>query len=571
MTVDTLLEVAIPAHSTPTDTSASWDGPKAVADAPNSAEILRYMHAGFRGGDREAKTNYAIPHHKPRQGAAANISGVNNGLARLSQTNIDGKPGIERHLRKHRRDAGLEEAMEGREIRDAVAAVVETDELDEAEADRLLGAVVRRELEVREAQVVETGVEPLSEGALTGEGTAMIKLIAPGWGSSGYYGRDLLRRDGPLIFTEGLHMFWDHATPTEDAERPEGSLRNLAAVLTENAQWQDEGPRGPGLYAPAKIFEHFREPASELAPHIGVSIRAWGRSEEGEAEGKRGRIITELIAARSVDFVTLAGAGGEIVQLFEAAKPREGSDRPRKLEEARNAAEWLEARLHLAFTEIADFLFGQGFVTREERKALSAGIGAALDAFRGVVEEQAPGLMDRDPYDGPSDGMTATEETEPSKEGEMGNETKEAQELEEAKAAAERERDEAKREADRMAERLLQRDARDRIDELFSFDKQLSDRARRRVVETVLGTKESPREAPSTDDGKLDTTKLDEAVDRAYREEVDYLAEMTGSGNVRGMGGTGGDPTNEKTEEPKEDDLGSLFEAFGLPAEQKSA
>jgi hypothetical protein len=42
----------------------------------------------------------------------------------------------------------------------------------------------------------------------------------------------------------------------------------------------------------------------------------------GEAEGKKGPIIQQLVAAHSVDYVTTPGAGGQVVQLFEAARAR---------------------------------------------------------------------------------------------------------------------------------------------------------------------------------------------------------------------------------------------------------
>lgn len=51
-------------------------------------------------------------------------------------------------------------------------------------------------------------------------------------------------------------------------------------------------------------------------------------------------------------------------------------------------AEWLEARIHLNFTELADMLFGDGYVTRAERIALSGLIGDALDVFHaGLVSD----------------------------------------------------------------------------------------------------------------------------------------------------------------------------------------
>jgi hypothetical protein len=165
-------------------------------------------------------------------------------------------------------------------------------------------------------------VVPLREGAVGQDGTVALKLIAPGWGSSGYYGKEVLKRDGPKFFTEGTKNFWDHATEQEEAERPEGSLRNLASVLTENAHYEDEGPAGPGLYARAKVFSEFRQPVDDLAKHIGMSIRASGIAKEGEAEGRRGKIVERFTRADSVDYVTTPGAGGKVLQLFEAARTR---------------------------------------------------------------------------------------------------------------------------------------------------------------------------------------------------------------------------------------------------------
>ncbi len=160
----------------------------------------------------------------------------------------------------------------------------------------------------------------LREGAVLQDGTAYLKLIAPGWGSSGYYGQDLLERDGPKAFPKGTKNFWNHPTAAEEASRPEGDLTSVASVLTEDARYDANGPAGPGLYARAKVFEQFRQPVNELAPHIGMSIRAMGEARSGKAEGKSGQIIEKLTKGQSVDYVTEAGAGGKILQLFEAAR-----------------------------------------------------------------------------------------------------------------------------------------------------------------------------------------------------------------------------------------------------------
>jgi hypothetical protein len=147
-----------------------------------------------------------------------------------------------------------------------------------------------------------------------------VKIIQPGWGSSGYYPAEVLERDGPKIFTKGTKMYWNHQTPQQEAERPEGDLNNLAAELVTDARYQANGAAGAGLYADAKVFEAYKSHVDDLAPHIGVSIRAMGKVQHGVAEGREGAIISELTNKKSVDFVTAPGAGGQILSLFEAAR-----------------------------------------------------------------------------------------------------------------------------------------------------------------------------------------------------------------------------------------------------------
>lgn len=168
---------------------------------------------------------------------------------------------------------------------------------------------------------------PLVERAVRRDGTIPLKIIAPGWGSSGYYAPEVLERDGPAVFAPGLKMFWNHPTVAEEADRPEGDLRHLAAELIGGARWEANGVAGPGLYADAKVFSPFVDAVNELAPHIGVSIRAAGRAVQGEAEGRKGPIIQQIVAAKSVDFVTEPGAGGRIVEMFEAARNGAGEGR----------------------------------------------------------------------------------------------------------------------------------------------------------------------------------------------------------------------------------------------------
>lgn len=171
-------------------------------------------------------------------------------------------------------------------------------------------------------------VVPLVERALRPDGTAKVKVISPGWGTSGYYPAAVLERDGPQVFRAGTHMYVDHPTATEQAERPERSLRELGAVLVSDAQYENDPQEGPGLYADAKVFADFRPVLEEAAPHIGVSINADGKVRPGEAEGRSGAIVEQITSARSVDFVTRAGAGGKVMSLYESLRARRSAGAP---------------------------------------------------------------------------------------------------------------------------------------------------------------------------------------------------------------------------------------------------
>ena len=189
-------------------------------------------------GDPDKKASYKFPHHEPGTDTPAVIAGVNNALARLAQAKIPAgdKAGVEAHLRKHRKDAGLEEAMSEAEIAEAVKRIKDVDDLRKPEADALAEAI--------------------------------------------------------------------------------------------------------------------------------------------------------------------------------------------RLQEKANLGNWLEARLHLRFTEMADNLFGDGYLTRDERLVLSAAIGDALDAFRAKVEAEAAHLYQRRPFEGPPDVEAALADAK--KRGGEGDELREA-------------------------------------------------------------------------------------------------------------------------------------------------
>ncbi|NCB87292.1 MAG: hypothetical protein EOM43_07430 [Gammaproteobacteria bacterium] len=142
---------------------------------------------------------------------------------------------------------------------------------------------------------------------------ARITIISPGQGSSGYYPPETIA-EAASLFPKGTHMYLDHATESERAERGVRSLEKLVAVFESDAELTPSG----ALVADVKIMPAWQPFVREAYPYIGVSISASGEIEES---AEHGRTITRLTAVESVDFVTKAGRGGKIDALLESAAP----------------------------------------------------------------------------------------------------------------------------------------------------------------------------------------------------------------------------------------------------------
>lgn len=378
-------------------------------------------------------------------------------------------------------------------------------------------------------------------------GRFRIELVTPGWGSSGYYSAEVLEAAGRAqVFAAGTHMYLDHPTKSDQTERPERSVRDLAAVLSEHAIWDPTaGEDGTGaLVAETAVFGNHREVLREMKDAIGVSLRSVAEVEEGQAEGRRGRIVTELIEAKSVDFVTKAGRGGRIVEILESAAI---------VEEKRSIGQWIESRLHRDFTITADDMAGDGRLTREERISLSSAIGDALTSFVGKLEAEQPQLYARDLWEDPQDtvataieaakNVTATRPdstTTNPKETPMGTIQVEESVHTDALAKAgrvdtlESERDTEKQRADAaearadQAERTLAESKRTtRAVELME-----ESATEAGVTFTALEAKGLTVDLPVDDKGVLDEAAFTKTVAEAAKAK----AQESGAGNVRGFG-----------------------------------
>lgn len=299
-----------------------------------------------------------------------------------------------------------------------------------------------------------------------------IKLIAPGKGSSAFYPAEVLKRDGPSVFKEGTHVYLNHATRSEESERPEGDVKNLAGVLSKGAYWVESHAKGPGLYGRMKVFADHAQIVEEKAAHVGMSIRA-----NGEAVMESGRqVLTEglptlarLKSAESVDVVTRAGAGGMILT---------------------------EAAVVPATTKTGDGQMDQA----EIQKLIETGIKAA----------NAP-----------------------------------------------------------LLERALKGDAREAATKILAGIT-LAEACKQRVIDVVL------RDLPRTEAGELDAAKFTALVTEEAKREGEYVATLTGSGQVRGMGASGDGRSAEETDPVKiaeakarlkaeEEGAIDIFESMGMP------
>lgn len=170
-------------------------------------------------------------------------------------------------------------------------------------------------LELHEASFSAVPIQEAGEGSP--KGIWRIRLIeADVQGSSGYYPAETLRRDGPVVFPKGTHIFYNHPTRDERWERPERDVKDLAGEFVEAAHFEENGPDGSGLFANVQFFPDVHEWMWPRKNSVGMSIRASGMS----ADTEHGETIVALTEGLSVDIVTRAGAGGKVLQLMESGK-----------------------------------------------------------------------------------------------------------------------------------------------------------------------------------------------------------------------------------------------------------
>lgn len=413
---------------------------------------------------------------------------------------------------------------------------------------------------------VRSGLVDLIEAGVRPDGTIPIKVISPGWGSAGYYSPEVLEAASTArAFPAGTQMYLDHPTVSERGERPERSLRDLAAVLETDATWHDDHPQGPGLYAEARVFSQYRDLVAEMADHIGVSIRAAAELAQGEAEGRRGPIVEKIVEGLSVDFVTKAGRGGKVLAVYEAHRPAleaglYSDDLRNRLRSAlvdrfgEGDGRWCYVR-DFNDTDVVFELYGD-----EVENPGTFRLPYQMQDDQAVLDDGTPTEVKVTTTYTPVTPPTTTEESMDTKteerlaalEEKFDAKVAEVTEAADAKITeAETRTTEAVERAER-AEAALLVEAAGRHVAANDKVRGLPAVVRDRVVRNLAA------EAKPGDDGKLDTAGLDEAIATAVKAEVDYLTEAVGSP----VTGAGGGPTG--TTEQLDEALAGVFENLGL-------
>lgn len=144
-----------------------------------------------------------------------------------------------------------------------------------------------------------------------GGGKYRIKIIEAGQGSSAFYPREVLERDGAKAFPAGTKIFANHPTEQESYDRPERDVTKIVGKTLGDAFYEDGA-----LFTDVYFSEKFAKHVEEFKDTMGMSIYASGKSESMEVDGDIKNVLVEFYEDpfNSVDVVTVPGAGGAILE-----------------------------------------------------------------------------------------------------------------------------------------------------------------------------------------------------------------------------------------------------------------
>lgn len=425
--------------------------------------------------------------------------------------------------------------------------------------------------------------QPLSESTTLREATAgtdeatgvlEVEFITPGWGSSGYYSREVLEAAAPL-FTVGTHMYFDHPSASEANDRPERSVRDLAAVITEAGAVDKTSGAIRGKVKPLAPYRELLTDEA-FATNVGLSIR--GSATDivvGEAEGRTGPIVEGLADISSVDFVTRAGRGGRVLAVLESAKPQEIVQRAVARGVAESTAD--ERRQQLSDAVRTMHAGNDRYAWVQDFDDTTVWFQASAENERSRVWQQTYTVADDDmsvsltgdPIEVrpvtkyvtvTRPDSTTTTTTEADQEVTMGNiQIDEAEHRSLVERAGrvetlESERDTAIQERDTVRRELAETRRTERARELI-----IERAAEANVAFTPLEERGLMAQLPTADDGTLDEATFTRTVDEA----ATTVRESRGEGQVRGFGSTTSTTTGGGSDIAEADIDTAVAGAFG--------
>ncbi|MFA5387313.1 MAG: hypothetical protein WC322_02865 [Candidatus Paceibacterota bacterium] len=164
-----------------------------------------------------------------------------------------------------------------------------------------------------------------SLGKVTGANKWRCKIIQPGKGSTGFYSEEAIRESGPAAFPAGTKTNADHQGFSSWMDYPAGTVTSLIGALVSTPEYSENGTDGPGLYSEIEFSQDWAPVVEQFAPILGLSISAGGwvkTDEHGEEMYTEDGlpVIGGFVPSplNTVDLVTVAGAGGKLLELAES-------------------------------------------------------------------------------------------------------------------------------------------------------------------------------------------------------------------------------------------------------------
>lgn len=180
--------------------------------------------------------------------------------------------------------------------------------------------------------------------------TARCILITEGLGNlrdRNYYSRQAVESAASAF--EGRHFFVDHPTASDETERPERSIRDLAgyfydcrvgnvpdpetqeplAACFATLKFSESDAGNLAMSQVSTALEYQTQFPNSKTTYAGISINAAGLGEPGEIDGMPVRIVQEIQHAFSADIVTKPARGGRFLQLMKESEIATLSDAQR--------------------------------------------------------------------------------------------------------------------------------------------------------------------------------------------------------------------------------------------------